>query len=104
MQVLLCTGANQSGICQYQVVPMEKCIPLPKVLYGNTRTFALDGDEFYCFPRVTNCGDPCNHPTGCTYGHVDFGYQHKYNLSAVGWDKVVHSFDCHAGSAVGGGK
>ncbi|CEJ93615.1 hypothetical protein VHEMI09193 [[Torrubiella] hemipterigena] len=98
--VLLCTGANQTGICQYKVVPFEECIQVPQIFYTNTRTFAPDGEEFYCYPRVTNCGDPCNLPTGCTSGYVDFAYQHKYNLTAVGWDRLVRSFDCHAGKAV----
>ena len=41
------------------------------------------------------CGGICTSPTGCTFGAVDFGYANKYNLSAIGWDHYIASFDCH---------
>ncbi|KAL6356087.1 hypothetical protein LRP88_09675 [Fusarium phalaenopsidis] len=76
--VLMCTGANATGTCHYE----------------NVKTFAPDGENFACYPRVYDCGGICKSPTGCTFGKVDFNYEHKYNLSAIGWDTLFQSFDC----------
>ena len=103
-QVLLCTGANATGKCLYKVYEMEKCHQLETPFYHSCNTFAPDGEDFACYPRVTNCGGICTSPTGCTFGAVDFNYEHKYNLSAIGWGALVSSFDCskktlHTGAA-----
>ncbi len=41
------------------------------------------------------CGGICTSPTGCTFGAVSYDYQNKYNLSAIGWDKCITSFEYH---------
>ncbi|KFG81597.1 hypothetical protein MANI_013988 [Metarhizium anisopliae] len=92
--VLLCTGANSTGTCKYSVYELNKCHQLTEPFYQNTNTFALDGENFYCFPRLVNCTDICTSPTGCTFGAVDYSYEHKYNLSAISWDKYITSFQC----------
>ncbi|GAB0138969.1 hypothetical protein EsDP_00007188 [Epichloe bromicola] len=93
--VLLCTGVNATGTCKYQVYPLNQCQQLEKPFYQNTSTFAVDGEDFECNPRLVDCGGPiCTSPTGCTLGPVDFNYKHKWNLDA-GWDKYITSFDCH---------
>ncbi|KAK4092647.1 hypothetical protein Purlil1_3268 [Purpureocillium lilacinum] len=92
--VLLCTGPNSTGICSYKVYELKKCHQLKAPFRVNTTTFAPDGEDFVCFPRAYDCGGLCTSPTGCTFGGVDFNYEHKYNLSAIGWGKSVASFDC----------
>ncbi|KAI8677290.1 hypothetical protein NCS56_00618800 [Fusarium sp. Ph1] len=92
--VLMCTGANATGTCHYEVYKLEKCHQLPPPFYKNVKTFAPDGENFACYPRVYDCGGICKSPTGCTFGKVDFNYEHKYNLSAIGWDTLFQSFDC----------
>ena len=94
-QILLCTGANSTGTCQYKVFEMGVCNQLAEPFWRDTRTFALDGEAFGCFPRATNCGDVCTSPSGCTLGGVDTHYRYKYDLSAVGWERLLSSFDCH---------
>ncbi|KAH7272861.1 hypothetical protein FSOLCH5_003152 [Fusarium solani] len=92
--VLMCTGANATGTCHYEVYKLEKCHQLPPPFYKNVKTFAPDGENFACYPRVYDCGGICKSPTGCTFGKVDFNYEHKYNISAIGWDTLFQSFDC----------
>lgn len=92
--VLLCTGVNATGTCKYQVYPLNQCQQLEKPFYQNTNTFAVDGEDFECYPRLVDCGVICKSPTGCTFGAVDFNYEHKWNLSAISWDKYITSFDC----------
>jgi hypothetical protein len=41
------------------------------------------------------CGSICTSPTGCTFGAVSFDYENKYNLSVIGWDHYIASFECH---------
>lgn len=41
------------------------------------------------------CDGICRSPQGCTMGPVSFDYVHKFNLTAVGWNKYITSFDCH---------
>jgi hypothetical protein len=90
----MCTGANATGTCHYEVYKLEKCHQLPPPFYKNVKTFAPDGENFACYPRVYDCGGICKSPTGCTFGKVDFNYEHKYNISAIGWDTLFQSFDC----------
>ncbi|KAF4974236.1 hypothetical protein FZEAL_8836 [Fusarium zealandicum] len=92
--VLMCTGANATGTCHHEVYELKKCHQLPKPYYLNINTFAPDGEDFSCYPRVTGCDDICKSPTGCTFGAVDFNYEHKYNLSAIEWDTLFKSFTC----------
>ncbi|KAJ4198234.1 Hypothetical protein NCS54_00596700 [Fusarium falciforme] len=92
--VLMCTGANATGTCHYEVYKLEKCHQLPPPFYKNVKTFAPDGENFACYPRVYDCGGICKSPTGCTFGKVDFNYEHKFNISAIGWDTLFQSFDC----------
>lgn len=91
---MLCTGANATGHCTHETYELQKCHQLPAPFYTNTSTFAPDGEDFFCWPRIYNCGDPCFSPTGCTFGRVDFNYEHKYNLTAIGWNTLIRSFDC----------
>ncbi|KAF4999436.1 hypothetical protein FGRMN_2458 [Fusarium graminum] len=92
--VLICTGANQTGDCTHEVYELEKCHQLPKPYYRNVSTFAPDGESFQCYPRTTGCDDICKSPTGCTFGPVDFNYEHKDNLTAIQWNTLFSSFDC----------
>ena len=92
--MLLCTGTNSTGTCKYNAYELNKCQQLAAPFLQNTNTFAVDGDNFFCFPRTVDCGGICKSPTGCTFGQVDFNYEHKYNLSAIQWDKNIRSFDC----------
>ncbi|KAI0166243.1 hypothetical protein GGR57DRAFT_496516 [Xylariaceae sp. FL1272] len=94
--VLICTGANATGDCVYQDYTLEDCHDLPADFVRNTNTFAPDGDDFYCWPRVSSCSDICKSPTGCTFGtSFYFDNPHKFNLHSVSWDKSLASFDCH---------
>ncbi|KAG5987411.1 hypothetical protein E4U43_005083 [Claviceps pusilla] len=92
--VLLCTGVHGTGTCKYQVYPLNQCQQLPAPFYQNTRTFAVDDGDFECTPRLTNCGDICMSPTGCTFGAVDSNYQNKWDLGVIGWNTYITSFDC----------
>ena len=74
---------------------MGECHNLEKPYLQNTATFAPDGEAFECFPRVGNCSSICTSPTGCTFGAVDFKYEHKYNLTAIEWNKLIASFECN---------
>lgn len=94
IQVLLCTGSNSTGTCKYGVYALEKCHQLDKPFYKNTKTFAVDGEDFACHPRLTDCNIPCNSPTGCTFGAVDFSYKNKFNLAAIQWNNRIASFEC----------
>jgi hypothetical protein len=94
LKVLICTGANQTGDCTHEVYKLEKCHQLKKPFLFNVSTFAPDGESFECFPRTTGCNDTCMSPTGCTFGPVDFNYEHKNNLTAIQWDTLFNSFDC----------
>lgn len=42
-----------------------------------------------------DCGGICTSPTGCTFGAVTYDYKNKFNLTAIGWDKYISSFECH---------
>ncbi|KAK3191023.1 hypothetical protein K4F52_002973 [Lecanicillium sp. MT-2017a] len=92
--ILLCTGANSTGECTYKTYPLHECHQLEAPFFENTNTFALDGERFSCYPTLTSCDEMCNSPTGCTVGAVDFHYENKYNLGAIGWDKLIRSFKC----------
>ncbi|KAM4057090.1 hypothetical protein HRG_003939 [Hirsutella rhossiliensis] len=92
--LLMCTGANATGTCKHQVYELNKCVQLEAPFYHNTSTFAPDGESFSCFPRVTNCGAICTSPTGCTFGAVNFTYEHKFDLGAIKWNTLIASFDC----------
>lgn len=94
IQVLLCTGANSTGTCSYEVYELDKCHQLKEPFYHNTTTFSPDGEEFYCYPRTTSCTDSCRSPTGCTFGSVDYNYENKNNLTVIGWNDIISSFDC----------
>jgi len=94
--VLICQGANATGDCHYETYTMNECHDVPEAFYQNTRTFAPDGDGFYCWPRVSRCSDICRSPTGCTFGGA-FYFENpaKYDLSKLSWQKSLASFDCH---------
>jgi len=96
IQVLMCTGANATGTCSYDVYPLNKCNQLSAPFLENTKTFAPDGEAFQCYPRLFDCDGICKSPTGCTFGAVDFDYENKYNLGALKWDTLIRSFDCIA--------
>jgi hypothetical protein len=76
------------------VYELETCHQLPEPYHKNANTFAPDGEDFSCFPRITDCDQICQSPTGCTFGAVTFDYEHKFNLSAIQWDVNIASFDC----------
>ena len=90
----MCTGVNATGTCHYEVYEMKKCHQLPEPYYKNINTFAPDGEHFACYPRASGCDDICRSPTGCTFGAVDFNYEHKYDLKAIQWNTIFKSFDC----------
>ncbi|KAF7540534.1 hypothetical protein G7Z17_g12171 [Cylindrodendrum hubeiense] len=94
--ILTCTGVNATGTCHYEVYELEKCHQLPTPFHANINTFAPDGEDFSCYPRTTDCDGICRSPTGCTFGAVDFNYEHKYDLGAINWDTLFKSFDCQA--------
>ena len=75
---------------------MQTCYTLEPPWHQNTSTFAPDGEGFHCYPRAYDCGAICTSPTGCTFGAVSFGYAHKYDLGAIGWNTLFRSFDCYA--------
>ncbi|KAI0543228.1 hypothetical protein GGR58DRAFT_509940 [Xylaria digitata] len=94
--VLLCQGANATGVCHYEAYALDECHDVPKDLFQNTRTFAPDGDDFYCWPRVGKCSSICTSPTGCTFGGAFyFDNPNKYDLASIKWEKSLASFDCH---------
>jgi hypothetical protein len=90
----MCTGANATGTCEHKVYKLDTCHQLKEPFLENVKTFAPDGEDFRCFPRLSDCGGPCTSPTGCTFGAVTFDYENKYNLSAIQWDNLFRSFDC----------
>ncbi|KAJ6446639.1 hypothetical protein O9K51_01412 [Purpureocillium lavendulum] len=92
--VLLCTGPEATGTCQHMVAPMGQCQQLSAPFYQNTTTFAPDGEYFSCFPSAVDCGGKCTSPTGCTAGGIDYDYENKYDLSEIGWHKIMASFVC----------
>ncbi|KAL6404045.1 hypothetical protein AUP68_13423 [Ilyonectria robusta] len=75
--ILTCTGVNATGTCHYEVYELDKCHQLPEPFHANINTFAPDGEAFSCYPRTTDCDGICRSPTGCTFGSVDFNYEHK---------------------------
>ncbi|KAJ6782073.1 hypothetical protein PWT90_03151 [Aphanocladium album] len=93
-QVLVCNGPNATGECVYIKNKLGECTQLQAPFRTNSSTFAPDGDNFACFPRLTDCDTICKSPTGCTFGQVDFNYEHKFNLTAIGWNTLIRSFDC----------
>ncbi|KAI0452165.1 hypothetical protein F5B21DRAFT_506474 [Xylaria acuta] len=94
--ILMCQGANATGLCHYETYTLGECHEVPKEFWQNTRTFAPDGDNFYCWPRVGVCDDICTSPTGCTFGGAFyFDNPAKYDLAKISWDKSLVSFDCH---------
>ncbi|KYK60177.1 hypothetical protein DCS_01312 [Drechmeria coniospora] len=92
--VLICTGPNATGTCMHKVVSLNVCQQLEAPFYRNASTFAPDREPFACSPRAFDCQGICRSPTGCTFGAVDFAYEHKFNLSAIGWNTIISSFDC----------
>ncbi|KAI1434348.1 hypothetical protein GGR50DRAFT_662732 [Xylaria sp. CBS 124048] len=94
--ILLCQGANATGDCHYEVYALEECHDVPPEFFHNIGTFAPDGDDFYCWPRVSTCDDICKSPSGCTFGGAFyFDKPDKYDLAKIHWDKSLGSFDCH---------
>ncbi|KAI0847901.1 hypothetical protein F5Y00DRAFT_107084 [Daldinia vernicosa] len=92
--VLICNGANATGTCHYEVYSMHDCHELPDGLINNAKTFAPDGDAFYCWPKVGRCDQICTSPTGCTFGAVSFYNPVKWDLSTIKWDTLITSFEC----------
>ncbi|KAI1078351.1 hypothetical protein F5B20DRAFT_225883 [Whalleya microplaca] len=96
--ILICNGANATGACHYEVYSMEECHEMPDGFSGNAKTFAPDGDGFFCWPHPGHCGEICTSPTGCTFGAVDFNSAVKWDLSTIQWDKLIEHFDCQLNS------
>ncbi|KAK8049862.1 hypothetical protein PG994_011592 [Apiospora phragmitis] len=94
-EVLICQGVNATGPCHYEVYSMSDCHDLPANLSGNAATFAPDGDNFYCYPRVGHCSDICTSPTGCTFGAVSFSSPVKYDLTSIQWNTLIEAFHCY---------
>ncbi|SPQ26060.1 f6256023-dea7-4ad9-b616-15c82cfef3ce [Thermothielavioides terrestris] len=94
--ILICNEPNAQGHCEYGVYKLETCYNLPPALIHNAATFAPDGEAFFCYPYLMECGGICTSPEGCTLGAVSFNYEHKFNLTATGWNKYITSFDCHS--------
>ncbi|KAI2630781.1 hypothetical protein GGR54DRAFT_635387 [Hypoxylon sp. NC1633] len=118
--ILICNGANATGACHYEVYSLTDCHNMPDGFSGNTKTFAPDGDSFFCWPTVYvmtlpssfynasvpprilanteyrgQCEETCTSPTGCTFGAVDFYSPVKWDLSTIQWDQLIESFNCH---------
>ncbi|KAK4151776.1 hypothetical protein C8A00DRAFT_16867 [Chaetomidium leptoderma] len=93
--VLICNDPNGQGHCEYAVYELEKCYNLPPALINNAATFAPDDAAFYCYPYIMECGGICRSPSGCTLGSVSFDYEHKFNLTEIGWNEYITSFECH---------
>ncbi|KAH9898948.1 hypothetical protein F4778DRAFT_178343 [Xylariomycetidae sp. FL2044] len=93
--VTICSGANATGTCHYEVYSMNECHDLPAELSGDARTFAPDNSGFFCYPHVGSCADICTSPTGCTFGAVDYYNPVKSDLATIQWDHLIQSFDCH---------
>lgn len=93
-QILMCTGVNATGTCHYDVYELGKCHQLHEPFHTNINTFAPNGENFACHPRIYDCGGQCRSKTGCTFGAVDFNYKNKYNLGAIKWNNYMRSFDC----------
>ncbi|KAI0481853.1 hypothetical protein F4859DRAFT_476209 [Xylaria cf. heliscus] len=94
--ILICQGANATGLCHYETYTLNECHELPQEFQKNTRTFAPDGDNFYCWLHPGRCADICTSPTGCTFGGTFyFDNPNKYDLAKVSWDTNILSFDCH---------
>ena len=51
-QILICEGANATGMCFHSTYSLEECHDVPGDLQRNAATFAPDGDGFYCYPRA----------------------------------------------------
>ncbi|KAK7970410.1 hypothetical protein PG996_001161 [Apiospora saccharicola] len=96
--VLICQGVNATGPCHYEVYSLQECHDLPANLSDNAATFAPDGDNFYCYPRVGHCSDICTSPTGCTFGAVSFSSSVKYDLTSIQWNTLIESFTCYENS------
>ncbi|KAI1406690.1 hypothetical protein F4819DRAFT_4589 [Hypoxylon fuscum] len=92
--VLICNGANATGACHYEVYSLTDCHDMPDGFSANTKTFAPDGEGFYCWPKVGHCDQICTSPTGCTFGAVSFYSPLKWDLSTIQWDKLIQSFEC----------
>ncbi|KAL2133685.1 hypothetical protein VTI74DRAFT_1913 [Chaetomium olivicolor] len=93
--VLICNEPNAQGHWEYAVYEFNKCYDLPPGLRNNAATFAPDGDAFFCYPYAKECSDICLTPSGCTRGAVSFYWEHKFNLTTVGWNTLIGSFVCH---------
>ncbi|KAI6092576.1 hypothetical protein F4821DRAFT_254025 [Hypoxylon rubiginosum] len=92
--VLICSGANATGACHYEVYSMQDCHNMPDGFSAATKTFAPDGDAFYCWPKIGTCNQTCTSPTGCTFGGVSFYNPVKWDLSSIQWDTRIQSFEC----------
>ncbi|PHH82674.1 hypothetical protein CDD82_5214 [Ophiocordyceps australis] len=90
----MCTGANKTGTCSYDVYDLDQCHNLDEPFYRNIRTFAPDDDNFACYPRLVDCSGLCTSPTGCTCGAVNASYVHRLDLAAIKWDTLFRSFNC----------
>ncbi|CAN8097383.1 unnamed protein product [Discula destructiva] len=98
--VLLCTGAQATGNCTHQVVPLGVCTDLAAPYLQNTATFAPDGEAQYCYPYLYPCDGICTSPEGCTYGAVTYNTTAKWDLTAAGgWNRLIESFQCYAGAS-----
>lgn len=100
LQILICTGPSATGSCAHETYELDACHNLTAPYAGDAATFAPDGEDFYCYPYLMACGGICRSPEGCTYGAVSFNTTAKFNLTAAGgWNELIESFECHAGSA-----
>ncbi|KAI3393330.1 hypothetical protein diail_4463 [Diaporthe ilicicola] len=98
--VLICNGANATGNCSHDVYELGACHNMTSQYSNDAATFAPDDDDFYCYPYLLACGSACRSPTGCTVGAISYDTPDKFNLTALGgWDHLISSFECHAGTA-----
>lgn len=99
-QILICTGPSATGNCTHGSYALETCVDLAAPWRANAATFAPDGEPFYCYPYLIPCGGGCRSPEGCTLGAVSYNSTDKFNLTAAGgWNELIESFECHAGTA-----
>lgn len=96
----MCTRPAATGNCTADSYELDACHNVTSEFSGNTGTFAPADDGFYCSLYLTVCGGACRSPTGCPPGLITFDSPEKFNLTALapGWDRLITSFECHAGA------
>lgn len=96
----MCTGPAATGNCSADWYDLGACHNVTTAFLDSTGTFAPADDSFYCYLYLTVCGGKCRSQTGCPPGLITYDSPEKFNLTALapGWDRLLTSFECHAGA------